>query len=65
MAAHPSCTWNRCRIDDRLPGKRKEGKRRRRGRRMVAAIPDSRIERGIYRGFEVCPRGAQTSTWSN
>lgn len=31
MAAHPSCTWNRCRIDDRLPGKRKEGKRRRRG----------------------------------
>lgn len=47
MAAHPSCTWNRCRIVFRG-----EGRRRRRRRRIV-------YRKGIYRGFEVCPRGAQ------
>lgn len=44
MAAHPSCTWNRCRIVFRG-----EGRRRRRRRRIV-------YRKGIYRGFEVCPR---------
>lgn len=48
MAAHPSCTWNRCRIVFRGEGRR----RRRRRRRIV-------YRKGIYRGFEVCPRGAQ------